>query len=197
MTRSQIWETVKDNPYAVDAIQAGQSAYADGQHSYFRDLALRAFGEKLTQHRIDQGRGYPGMMSADVNVLPRFGQSHDIRAARQRLVTTQWERRDLTSSGWVPASGTPMHISEIAATSARNRGFLESVLVTRPLPEQGTTTEVPRFSSSAAVGAQAGELTAIAETDPSTQKASSPVALLAGQFGSIGPVGRFQRPERR
>jgi HK97 family phage major capsid protein len=149
-----------------------------------------AIGDK----RFASGRGFPGMPPVNVFEPAPRGLSNDVTEARHRLATLQLERRDLSSTGWLPAAPTP--VGDAFQTSARARGPLADALPNRPLPDNGgLLVSAPRFGTSASAAVQVGDLAAVSETDPSSGLNSSNIATVSGMLDVSAQVFDLGYPD--
>jgi hypothetical protein len=167
--------------------------------SYWHDLLL----ERESEQRVQQGLSNPAVAGRDPGVPSDPALDHQLAAARERLATVRrydgYEldrraQRDLTSSGFVPAAGSPMFIAEMFATAARARAGLAAALPQQPLPQQGDHIELPRLATGAAVAVAASENSPVQETDPTSALASSNKALISGQVDVSRQLLEFARP---
>jgi hypothetical protein len=167
--------------------------------SFWYDLVL----ERDAEQRVQQGLSNPAVAGRNPGVPSDPALDHQLAAARERLATVrQFDRyeldrraqRDLTSSGFIPAAGSPMFIAEMFATAARARAGLAAALPQQPLPQQGDHIELPRLATGAAVAVAASENSPVQETDPTSSLASSNKALISGQVDVSRLLLQFSRP---
>jgi hypothetical protein len=180
-------------------VPAGPPDPAVAVPSFWFDLLL----ERESEQRVQQGLSNPAVAGRDPGVPSDPALDHQLAAARERLATVRkYDRyeldrraqRDLTSSGFVPAAGSPMFIAEMFATAARARAALAAALPQQPLPPTGDHVEVPRLATGAAVAVVASEGAVVQETDPTSALATSNKAMISGQVDVSRQLLAFSRP---
>ena len=168
---------------------------SDGQHSYFRDLAL--IGEAMSadvaslqglpQHGAAIVTAQPGPMAFRDHFMAWNEEAADRRLRWARDNGTQ-ARAVGTGSLFAPAAGPPGFVAREFAIAARAVSTVARIFRVEPMPGPNElvsdgngvlNVQAPRMATGGSVAAQA-EQAAASNTDPVTNLATSPVSTVAG-----------------
>ena len=156
-----------------------RSVYGEGsKFSYYRDVSTVELARIEREARVtSMPNRNPGDYSSALPSTIHGG----LEDARRRLATIQ--KRDIGTAG-VGLQFSPVdapYAGSLFETSARARAVIAAQLLQAPLERGGMLVTIPRITTGATTAIQAGENSAVSETDPATGGATGAVKTASGQ----------------